>query len=183
MPFNDSQISLCARFILFLLVALLLGGMQLNAADATVEMEEERESMKFSKIGIIHSPYSPELGAPRQGGLAPDTESTIVVDAEYAAGLQDIEAFKYIIVLYAFNRSNGWKPIVYPPWEDAKPRGVFASRSPRRPNPIGMTVVRLVRREGATLYVKGLDAFDGTPVLDLKPYVPRFDCIDHSETE
>lgn len=133
--------------------------------------------MAFKRIGVIHSPYNPDKGAPRQGALAPDTGSTIVVDAEYEAGLRDLEDFTHVIVLYAFDRSKGWSLDVKPPG-DENTHGVFATRSPRRPNPIGMTVVELVRREGATLHVRGLDAYDGTPVLDLKPYVPRFDRIE-----
>ena len=133
--------------------------------------------MVMKSIGVIRSPYTPEKGAPRQGGLAAETESTIVLEPEYEEGLTDIEKFSHIIVLYAFDRSSGWSPMVKPPWDDKK-RGVFASRSPHRPNPIGMTVAKLVAREEGTLRVTGMDAFDGTPVLDLKPYIPRFDRID-----
>ena len=132
--------------------------------------------IEFRQIGVIRSPYTPETGAPRQDRRAPDTDSRIVVDAQYEAALQDIESFSHVIVLYAFDRSTGWSPLVQTPWEE-KPHGLFATRSPNRPSPIGMTVVRLLRREGALLYVAGLDAFDGTPVLDLKPYIPGVDCI------
>jgi len=134
-------------------------------------------SVIFESIGVIRSPYTPEKDTPFQGILAPDVESTIVLEPEYEKGLTDIENFSHIIVLYAFDRSSGWSSMVKPPWDD-KRRGVFASRSPRRPNPIGMTVVKLVGREGANLRVQGLDAFDGTPVLDIKPYIPRFDSVD-----
>jgi tRNA-Thr(GGU) m(6)t(6)A37 methyltransferase TsaA len=136
----------------------------------------EDRGIEFRQIGVIRSPYTPETGAPRQGRRAPDTESRIVVGAQYAAALQDIESFSHVIVLYAFDRSTGWWPLVQTPWEE-KPHGLFATRSPNRPSPIGMTVVRLLRREGASLYVAGLDAFDGTPVLDLKPYIPGVDGI------
>jgi tRNA-Thr(GGU) m(6)t(6)A37 methyltransferase TsaA len=139
--------------------------------------QAEEWSMVCKSIGVIRSPYTPEKGAPHQGGLAPETESTIVLEPEYEEGLTEIENFSHIIVLYAFDRMSGWSTMVKPPWDD-KQRGVFASRSPRRPNPIGMTVAKLVEREGAVLRVQGLDAFDGTPVLDLKPYVPRFDRVD-----
>lgn len=136
----------------------------------------EGRSMTFTSIGVIHSPYTPTTGAPRQGVLAPDVESVIVLDPDYEEGLKDIGTFSHIIVVYAFDRSSGWSPQVRTPWEEER-HGVFATRSPRRPNPIGLTVVRLVRRAGTTLHVQGLDAFDGTPVLDLKPYIPRFDRI------
>ena len=133
--------------------------------------------VKFRQIGMIRSAYTPETGAPRQGRDAPDTESRIVVDAQYEAALQDLESFSHVIVLYAFDKSTGWSPLVRTPWEE-KSHGLFATRSPNRPSPVGMTVVRLLRREGAVLHVAGLDAFDGTPVLDLKPYIPGVDRID-----
>jgi tRNA-Thr(GGU) m(6)t(6)A37 methyltransferase TsaA len=120
------------------------------------------------------------MGAPRQGRLAPETASTIVVDDAYAPGLKDIETFSHVIVIYAFDRSQGWSATVRTPWEEQL-HGVFAVRSPRRPNPIGVTVVKLVKREGARLHVEGLDAFDGTPLLDLKPYIPRFDCVEDAD--
>ncbi|MBN2490439.1 MAG: tRNA (N6-threonylcarbamoyladenosine(37)-N6)-methyltransferase TrmO [Planctomycetes bacterium] len=132
--------------------------------------------MVFTAIGTIRSPYTPETGAPRQGRLQPDAASEIVLDARYEPGLKDIESFSHIFVVYAFDRSKGWQELVRTPWQSEK-HGVFATRSCNRPNPIGLTVVKLVRREGAVLHVTGLDAYDGTPVLDLKPYVPRFDGI------
>jgi tRNA-Thr(GGU) m(6)t(6)A37 methyltransferase TsaA len=139
-------------------------------------MMEDR-GLQFRQIGTIRSPYTPETGAPRQGRHAPEAESRIVVDPRYEAALQDLESFSHVIVLYAFDRSAGWSPLVETPWEE-RPHGVFATRSPNRPSPIGMTVVSLLRREGAVLHVAGLDAFDGTPVLDLKPYLPGVDRIE-----
>jgi tRNA-Thr(GGU) m(6)t(6)A37 methyltransferase TsaA len=133
--------------------------------------------IEFRQIGTIRSPYSPETAAPRQGRHAPDTESRIVVDAQYEAALRDLESFSHVIVLYAFDKTTGWSPLVRTPWEE-KSHGLFATRSPNRPSPVGMTVVRLLRREGAVLHVAGLDAFDGTPVLDLKPYLPGVDRIE-----
>jgi len=135
--------------------------------------------MTFKPIGVIHSPYFSKKAAPRQGRLAPEVASTIVVEAAFAAGLEDIETFSHIIVLFAFDQSRGWSDTVKTPWEE-KRHGVFATRSSRRPNPIGMTVVKLIKRDGATLHVQGLDAFDGTPLLDLKPYVPKFDRIEEA---
>lgn len=139
----------------------------------------EDRGIEVRRIGTIRSPYTPVTGAPRQGQHAPDTESRIVVDAQYEAALRDLESFSHIIVLYAFDKSTGWSPLVRTPWEK-KSHGLFATRSPNRPSPIGMTVVRLLRREGAVLHVAGLDAFDGTPVLDLKPYLPGVDCIENA---
>jgi tRNA-Thr(GGU) m(6)t(6)A37 methyltransferase TsaA len=135
--------------------------------------------MVFNKIGIIRSPYSAGKQAPRQGKLAPDVVSSIVMDPEYETGLKDIETFSHIIVFYVFDRSSGWDPLVQTPWEQER-HGVFATRSPRRPNPIGMTVVKLVGRSGSTLHVQGLDAFDGSPVIDLKPYILQFDGFENA---
>lgn len=139
----------------------------------------ENGSMQFMKIGVIRSPYTPEKKAPRQGRLAPDVESVLVLDPEYESALKDIESFSHILVVYAFDRAAGWDPLVQTPWEETL-HGVFATRSPRRPNPIGITVVELVKRVGPRLHVRGLDAFDGTPLLDLKPYMPRFDRIEEA---
>jgi tRNA-Thr(GGU) m(6)t(6)A37 methyltransferase TsaA len=149
------------------------------AVNSSSDAKRKDDAMTFKPIGVIHSPYTPARGAPRQGMLAPDVASTIVVDPEFEEGLTDIETFSHIIVIYAFDRSTGWSPMVRTPWEERK-HGVFATRSPRRPNPIGMTVVKQVEREGRMLRVLGLDAFEGTPLLDLKPYVPKFDCVENS---
>jgi tRNA-Thr(GGU) m(6)t(6)A37 methyltransferase TsaA len=136
--------------------------------------------MILKKIGIIHSPYKLNGEAPRQGRLAPDVESLIQIDSLYEAGLKDIETFSHIYVFYDFNRSNGWNLLIQTPWENER-HGIFATRSSRRPNPIAITVVKLVKRTGCTLFVQGLDAFDETPVFDLKPYVPRFDRIEEAQ--
>ena len=145
--------------------------------DAVRKEKTEDSSMVFNKIGVIRSPYSAGRPAPRQGNLAPNVESLIVMNPEYEAGLKDIETFSHIVVFYVFDCSSGWDPLVQTPWEEER-HGVFATRSPRRPNPIGMTVVKLIRRSGSTLHVQGLDAFDGSPVIDLKPYIPQFDGVE-----
>ena len=168
-----------AKVIFYLVIAVLA------TSGCTVGHEEreknnegaEDHGIVFKRIGVIRSPFTHEKGAPRQGRLASDAESLIVVDSEYEVGLKDIETFSHIVVLYVFDRSYEWTPMVQTPWEK-KLHGVFATRSPRRPNPIGMTVVKLVKRLGSTLHVQGLDAFDGSPVLDLKPYIPQFDRIE-----
>jgi len=144
---------------------------------AVCKERTEDSGMVFNKIGVIRSPYPAGKQAPRQGNLAPNVESLIVLAPEYETGLKDIETFSHIIVFYVFDRSSGWNPLVQTPWEQER-HGVFATRSPRRPNPIGMTVVKLVGRSGSTLHVQGLDAFDGSPVLDLKPYIPQFDVVE-----
>ncbi|KAF5435807.1 tRNA (Thr-GGU) A37 N-methylase [Candidatus Methanophagaceae archaeon] len=98
----------------------------------------------------------------------------IEVFEEFAGGLKDIDGFSHIVVLYWLHKSQGYSLLVVTPW-DAKPHGVFTTRSPRRPNPIGLSVVELIERKGNILRVKGIDACDGTPLLDIKPYVPEFD--------
>jgi len=138
---------------------------------------EEEYIIEFRRIGVVHSPYTFSKKAPRQGRLAPDVESLIVMEPGYETGLKDIETFSHIIVFYVFDRVSSWDLLVQTPWEK-KRHGVFATRTPRRPNPIGFTVVKLVKRSGSNLYVRGLDALDGTPVIDLKPYIPRFDAVE-----
>ncbi|MGB6838236.1 MAG: tRNA (N6-threonylcarbamoyladenosine(37)-N6)-methyltransferase TrmO [Dehalococcoidia bacterium] len=129
--------------------------------------------MELTPIGIIHSPFTTMGQAPFQGCESEET-SVIEVFHEYAQGLRDIEGFSHLIVLYWCHKSAGFSLLVQTPW-DPTPHGVFASRSPRRPNPLGLSVVRLVAQQGNVLKVKELDAIDGTPVLDIKPYVPRID--------
>jgi tRNA-Thr(GGU) m(6)t(6)A37 methyltransferase TsaA len=126
-------------------------------------------------IGVVRSPYTVRGEAPRQGRLV-DTISEIQVFDAYAPGLQDIERSSHLIVLYWLDRAERKQLFATPPGE-TEARGVFSTRSPARPNPIGFGVADLVRREGSLLVVRGLDALDGTPVLDIKPYSPEIDCI------
>jgi len=121
-------------------------------------------------IGFVHSPFSETNQVPRGLGAKHEEEGWIEILPELAAGLQDVEGFSHLYVLWVFDRSSGCELVGTPPC-DAHAHGVFASRSPRRPNPIGLTVVRLVGREGNRLRVRGLDMLDGTPILDIKPYL------------
>jgi len=132
----------------------------------------------FRPIGTIHSPYTDLVGMPIQPAGAVDVRGTVEVMDEYAAGLRDLDAFSHIILLYEFHRSRGFD-LEAVPFLDSIPRGVFATRAPRRPNPLGMSVVRLDRIDGAVLYVRDIDVLDGTPLLDIKPYVPAFEPHDH----
>lgn len=132
-------------------------------------------NLDLHPIGVIRSPYRKRGDAPRQGRLS-DTESIIEILPAYAKGLQDIETNKHLIALYWFDRSDRSLLKATPPSSGVE-HGVFATRSPERPNPIGFAVVDLIGREDNRLTVRGLDAFDGTPVLDLKPYYPDLDCI------
>ena len=108
------------------------------------------KSFFFRPIGVIHSPYTPKKGAPKQGRFKPDVPAEIEIFPEFEKGLTDLETFSHVWVLYAFDKAKGWSPLTGTPW-DKKRRGVFATRSPRRPNPVGLTVVRLVKREGRVL--------------------------------
>ncbi len=128
-------------------------------------------------IGIIHTPYGKY--APYQP-VESDTEDFFVeVDEAYAGGLAELEKFRYIYLLYYMDRVK--KPLsmtVEPPWADGREVGLFASRSPARPNPIGLSIVRLLKVEGRTIHTSGLDVLDGTPLLDIKPYIRELDSKD-----
>ncbi len=136
----------------------------------------DRKSAVVQFIGIIHSPYHTPSEAPRQGN---DELFSIELYPEYEQGLQDIEGFSHIYLLYWLHQSKGYNLIVQPPWNTGK-HGLFSTRSPHRPNPIGLSVVELVKRRKNILEIKGLDATDGTPVLDIKPYIKRIDCHSRS---
>src|SRR6202042_3087805 len=113
-----------------------------------------------------------------QGYVDPEAEGTIVLEAgrDFEHALSDFAEWDYLWVLYWFHLNDGWRPKVLPPRSKVR-RGVFSTRSPHRPSPIGMSVVKLVRVEGLTVHVRGVDMIDGTPVLDIKPYVPSADAI------
>jgi tRNA-Thr(GGU) m(6)t(6)A37 methyltransferase TsaA len=130
-------------------------------------------ALSLHPIGIIHSPFREKSETPIQAAFS-QAEGTVEVYSEYVAGLQDIEGFSHIILLYWFHQSDGYRLLVRP-FLDQQERGVFAVRYPARPNPIGISVVELVGREGNQLRVRGLDVLDGTPLLDIKPFVPAFD--------
>ena len=128
----------------------------------------------FQPIGVINTPFREPVGVPIQGALRPDQEGTIVIFSKYEAGLKDIEGFSHLIILYHFHRVEGYD-LVARPFLDDTPRGIFAIRGPRRPNPIGMTVVRLKKRENNVLHISGVDMVNGTPLLDIKPYFSDID--------
>ena len=128
------------------------------------------EALTMRPIGFIRSPFSQTDQVPRGLGAKHEEEGRLVILPEFAAGLQDVEGFSHLYVLWVFDRSEGYELVGTPPC-DTHPHGVFATRSPRRPNPIGLTVVRLLGREGCELHVRGVDMLDGTPILDIKPYL------------
>lgn len=124
-------------------------------------------------IGLIHSPFQQKRETPIQAAFS-QAEGIIEVYPEYADGLQDVEGFSHIILLYWFHQSEGYQLVVRP-FLDHEARGLFAIRYPARPNPIGLSIVELVGREECRLRVRGVDVLDGTPLLDIKPFVPAFD--------
>src|SRR5271157_5274331 len=122
-------------------------------------------------IATIRSPFNETTKIPKGLGAVHNAEGAIEFLREFEPGLKDIEGFSHIYVLWVFDRSTDFDLIATPPADEGRPHGVFATRSPRRPNPIGLTVVELLGRDGATLRVRGVDMLDGTPVLDVKPYL------------
>jgi len=121
-------------------------------------------------IGYVRSPYQETREVPRGLGAKHDAGGDLEILPEFEKGLTDIEGFSHLFMLWMFDRSEGFELMGTPP-SDNRPHGVFATRSPYRPNPIGLTVVELVRRDGPRLHVRGIDMLEGTPILDLKPYL------------
>jgi tRNA (adenine37-N6)-methyltransferase len=136
------------------------------------------DSLSLRPIGVVHSPFKERVDAPRQPTAARGVAGSIELFSgrNFEQALEDIQSFNFIWVLFWFHLNTTWKPKVSPPRSGLR-RGVFATRSPYRPNPIGLSVVELVKIEGLTLSVQSLDILDGSPVLDLKPYVPYVDSL------
>lgn len=135
---------------------------------------ETVKEIRYKPIGIIHSPFKDIKGMPIQPTGAKGVLGTVEIEPEYVLGLKDIEGFSHIFLLYHFHLSEGYS-LKVKPFMDDNLHGVFATRAPRRPNSIGISVVKLVRVEGSTLHIEDVDIVDRTPLLDIKPYVPEFD--------
>jgi tRNA-Thr(GGU) m(6)t(6)A37 methyltransferase TsaA len=121
-------------------------------------------------IGFVSTPYKNTSEIPKGLGAKHEADGVLKILPEFEAGLTDIEGFSHLIVIWEFDRSRGFDLLGMPP-SDNRQHGVFATRSPRRPNPIGLTTVELLRREGIELHVRGVDMLDGTAILDIKPYL------------
>jgi len=130
--------------------------------------------IKYKPIGIVRSPFKEPYGTPIQPPGARGVEGTVEVFPEYEEGLKDVDGFSHIVLIYHFHLSDEFS-LEVKPYLDDRIRGVFATRAPARPNPIGISIVRLVRVEGHRLSIRDVDIVDGTPLLDIKPYVPDFD--------
>jgi tRNA-Thr(GGU) m(6)t(6)A37 methyltransferase TsaA len=128
-------------------------------------------------IGFARTPYTDTAQIPKGRGAEHRAEGVLDILPQFEAGLMDIEGFSHLYVLWVFDRSSGYDLTAHPP-SDTRPHGVFATRSPERPNPIGLTVVELLRRDGARLTVGGVDMLDGTPLLDIKPFLSNVPAAD-----
>jgi len=122
-------------------------------------------------IGFAITPFTETSQIPKGPGAKHDAEGVLRILPEFEPGLFDIEGFSHLYVIWEFDRSTDYDLVAHPPVDDGRPHGLFATRSPRRPNPIALTTVELLRRDGANLHVCGLDMLDGTPILDIKPYL------------
>jgi tRNA-Thr(GGU) m(6)t(6)A37 methyltransferase TsaA len=140
--------------------------------------EHKIKQVTYTPIGVFHSSYTPATGAPRQGILIPEGKGEIEIFPEYQNALTTLELFEYIIVIYHLDKARKWHHTAKPPASNPEYTfGLFATRSPNRPNPIGIATVKLEKVENGILYVSGVDAFEGTPVLDIKPYLPSIDGV------
>lgn len=134
----------------------------------------EQKMVQFAPIGCVHSPHQDLAGMPIQPPAAKEFAGTIEIFPEFSDGLKDIEAFTRLMLIYHLHKSTGCN-LTVTPFLDTESHGVFATRVPKRPNAIGFSVVRLLGREGNILQIGDVDILDGTPLLDIKPYVPLFD--------
>ncbi len=138
------------------------------------------QEFTFKPIGIISTPFKSKSGVPIQGVFDKKSRGQVEVYEEYVQGLKDIEGFSHLILIYVFNQSEGYDLLCRPYMEDVT-HGVFSMRAPKRPNPIGFSVVRLEKREGNILQLSEIDILDRTPLLDIKPFVPNFDHRENAE--
>jgi tRNA (adenine37-N6)-methyltransferase len=140
-------------------------------------------TLNLKPIGVIRTPYSTKVEAPRQPAVAPDALGTIELNPGHNLehAIEDLAQWQRIWVIYWFHLNEGWRPKVLPPRSTTGRKGVLSTRSPHRPNPLGLSALRLLRVEGLTLQVQGVDMLDGTPVLDIKPYVPYSDSFPETD--
>ena len=165
--------------IVLLVVPVLLAAEPFAAGDlgAAGDAGSRTESIIMHPIGIIHSPYKQAKGTPIQGIFGKEAEAYVELKEKYVKGMKDLDGFSHAILLYQFHLSDQ-EEIVGKPYLESQEHGIFAMRSPNRPNHIGLSVVKIKRIEGKRLYFTEVDVLDGTPVLDIKPYVKQFDCRD-----
>jgi tRNA-Thr(GGU) m(6)t(6)A37 methyltransferase TsaA len=149
-------------------------------ASVAVDSGAAVEAIRYHPVGVVRSPFTVLEGMPLQSVAAGEVRGQIVIGAQFAPGLRDLDGFSHLhVVTHLHRAAPGGLEVV--PFLDDTARGVFATRSPRHPNPIGLSVVRLLAVAGSTLEIAGVDLLDQTPVLDIKPYVPEFDSVRQSE--
>ena len=148
------------------------------AADLARQRDTLRETIELHPIGMIRSPYQERFAAPRQPGGDIEGEIHLLPGNAMQSALQDLDRFSHIWVIYWMHLNHGWNPTVIPPREPRIRRGILSTRAPHRPNGLGLSAVRLLGIEDTVLHISGLDMLDGTPVLDIKPYLPYADAID-----
>jgi tRNA-Thr(GGU) m(6)t(6)A37 methyltransferase TsaA len=132
------------------------------------------ENIIYKPIGIIYTPYQRIQDMPIQPSGASQVRGKLVINPKYSAGLTDLDGFSHVYLIYHFHQVTDYEMVVTP-FLDKNPHGVFATRAPKRPNPIGLSIVKLVSIEENVLILDNVDMLDGTPILDIKPYVPAFD--------
>jgi tRNA (adenine37-N6)-methyltransferase len=142
---------------------------------------DQPEPVTYTPIGVVRSPYSGLDGMPLQTVAAAEVEATIELDARVHGALRDLDGFSHLWLIAHLHTVDGWTPEVVP-FLDTQPRGVLATRSPRHPNPIGLSLVELIAVGRGVLRIRGIDLLDGTPVLDIKPFVPLFDAREDVRT-
>ena len=138
------------------------------------------KNYSYEPIGIIHSEYKQKEGVPIQGVLSKESKGWIEIFPEFKEGLKDIDGFSHIFLIYCFHLSKGYSLLTKPFLENKK-HGIFATRAPKRPNPIGISVVKLEKNKDNKLYINEVDIIDGTPLLDIKPYISKFDARDNTK--
>ncbi len=141
-----------------------------------VSCTNKEKTIEYNPIGYFSSIYTLKTGAPRQGVLKPETKGVIILNANYTQGLSYLDEFEYIWIIAHFDKAKGWESIVTPPESDHQ-YGVFATRSPRRPNPISLSLIKIDTLIGNKIYVSGVDLFDRTPIIDIKPFLPSIDYV------
>ncbi len=143
---------------------------------AALLFKYKEQIIVYKPIGYFSTKFTEHTGAPRQGLLEPKTKGVIILNNKYTGALKDLDKFEYIWVISHFDRVNGWDSIITPPESDHR-FGLFATRSPRRPNAVGLSLMKMDSIVGNKIYVSGVDLFDKTPVLDIKPFLPSVDYV------
>lgn len=149
------------------------------AGQAYGVISRKGKTMEIKPIGVIHTPFRTKEECPIQPLYSADTLGRVEVYEQYAEGLKDIETFSYVYLLYQFDRS-GAVQLIRPTFLDDESHGVFATRHPCRPNGIGISIVKVIQRINNVIEIEGIDVLDQAPLIDIKPYIPRFDRIDNA---